>query len=172
MLIVLLVLLFLAAVWDFCCGKIPNMLVVTGICYGIIRLLSENEILRYISGIIIPLIVFFPLYKIGVIGAGDVKLFSMLGFYLLCSELIYCIFISFLLGALLSILSFIRYENFLERMSYAFSYLKDCICQGHFRYYYLDSKGNILSDSECSRTKIHFAIPIFISVLLHVGGVF
>ena len=43
--------------------------------------------------------------------------------------------------AFASVISFVRYENFVERMTYLFSYLKDCICRGHFRYYYLDSKG-------------------------------
>ena len=79
---------------------------------------------------------------------------------------------AFLLGAVISIVSLIRYENFWERITYLLSYLKECFCQGHFRYYYLDSKGRTNSGSEYDKSKIHFAIPIFIGVLLHIGGVF
>jgi len=127
--------------------------------------------IRHIPGIVFPLIVLFPLYKIGVIGAGDIKLFSMLGFYFTFMETIFCIFAAFVLGAVVSVLSFIRYDYFFERMTYLFSYLKECLSLGHFRYYYLDSKGKRISNLKENQSKIHFAIPIFISVLLRVGGV-
>ena len=127
--------------------------------------------IHHIPGIVFPLIVLFPLYKIGVIGAGDIKLFSMLGFYFTFMETIFCIFAAFVLGAVVSVLSFIRYDYFFERMTYLFSYLKECLSLGHFRYYYLDSKGKRISNLKENQSKIHFAIPIFISVLLRVGGV-
>lgn len=171
-LIVLVLLLLLAAVWDFYRGKIPNALVLVGCGYGTIRLLLLGEILSFIPGIVFPVIVLFPLYKIGVLGAGDIKLFSMLGFYFPFMEVLFCIFMAFLLGAVISIVSLIRYESFWERITYLLSYLKECFCQGHFRYYYLDSKGRTNSGSEYDKSKIHFAIPIFIGVLLHIGGVF
>lgn len=170
-LIVLLLVLFLAAVLDFYRGKIPNLLILVGCCYGVIRLLYYQDIFKSIPGIIFPVIVLFPFYKIGVIGAGDIKIFSMLGFYLTFMETIFCIFLSFVLGAIVSVISFIRYENFLQRMTYLFSYLKDCFLKGYFRYYYLDSEGKPISHSLESKSKIHLAIPIFFSVLLHVGGV-
>lgn len=171
MLIVLVLLSFLAAVLDFYKGKIPNILIIAGCCYGLIRLVYYQEVLKFIPGILFPVIILFPLYKIGVIGAGDIKLFSMLGFYFTFMETIFCIFTAFVLGAMVSVVSFIRYENFLERMTYLFSYLKECLFMGHFRYYYLDSEGKYSSHSMESNSKIHLAIPIFLSVLLHVGGV-
>ena len=171
-LIVLVLLLLLAAIWDYYRGKIPNVFIFIGCFYGVIRLLLVGEVFRFIPGIIFPVIVLFPLFKIGVLGAGDIKLFSVLGFYFPFMEVLFCIFMSFLLGAFISIISFIHYENFGERMTYLFSYLKECLCQGYFRYYYLDSKGKAISGLEYDKSKIHFAIPIFISVLLHIGGVF
>lgn len=171
-LIVLVLLLLLTAVWDFYKGKIPNVFIISGCCYGMIRLLYYGNILKHIPGIIFPVLVLFPLYKIGVMGAGDLKLLSVLGFYFPFSELIFCIFMAFLLGAFLSLFSLIRYENFYERMTYLFSYLKECFCLGHFRYYYLNSGENQDLDSGQEHSKIHFAVPIFISVVLHVGGVF
>lgn len=171
-LVVLILLLFLAAVWDYYRGKIPNNFILIGCCYGMIHLLHYEDILKFLPGIFFPIIVLFPLYKIGVIGAGDIKLFSMLGFYFPFMESMFCIFISFLIGAFISVISFIRYENFLERMTYLFSYLKECFCLGKFRYYYLDSEGKRVGNFQSDNSKIHFAIPIFISVLFHMGGVF
>lgn len=171
-LIVLVLLLLLAAIWDFYQGKIPNIFIFTGCCYGLVRLLYYGEVLKFLPGIFFPIIVLFPFYKIGVIGAGDIKLFSVLGFYFPFMESVFCIFTSFLIGAVISIISFIHYGNFGERMTYFFSYLKECIYLGHFRYYYLDSKGRRICDMKHDNSKIHFAIPIFISVLFHLGGVF
>ena len=171
-LIVLVLLLLLAAIWDFYSGKIPNIFIFIGCCYGIIRLWHYGNIIKYIPGIVFPLLILFPLYKIGVMGAGDIKLLSVLGFYFPFSELVFCLFMAFLLGAFLSLISFIRYENLFERMSYLFSYLKECLSLGRFRYYYLDSQGKRILSSGHDNSKIHFAIPIFFSVLLHIGGVF
>ena len=81
-----------------------------------------------------------------------------------------CIFLSFVVGAIFSVISFVRYGNFLERMTYLFSYLKECFLTGHFQYYYSNTNQEFYSKE--NKTKIHFAIPIFFSVLLHVGGVF
>lgn len=136
-----------------------------------IRLLYYQELFRFIPGILFPLVVLCPLYRIGVIGAGDIKLFSMMGFYFPFMKLIYCIFTAFVLGAFLSVVSMVHYRNFSERMTYLFSYLKECIGMGQLRYYYLDSMENQISKSMDDKSKIHFAIPIFISVLFHVGGI-
>ena len=125
----------------------------------------------FTRGILFSFIILFPFYKIGVIGAGDIKLLSMLGFYYGFSETIFCVFASFVIGAMISIISFIRYKNFLERMSYLFSYLNDCFRVGCFQYYYLNFKEKEECKDKKCHSKIHFAFPIFISVLLRTGGV-
>ena len=170
-LIVLVLLLFFAAIWDFYQGKIPNILILAGGCYGLIRLFLYQDMMVHVPGIIFPIVVLFPIYKIGVIGAGDIKLFSLLGFYFTFMETIFCIFTAFVIGAVISAISFIRYDNFVERMTYLFSYLKESLTLGYFRYYYLDSEGKHISNIKENQSKIHFAIPIFISVLFRIGGI-
>ena len=114
---------------------------------------------------------FYPLYKIGVLGAGDIKLFIMTGFYFPFMKQILFIVTAFILGAIISLISLIRYDNLSERLTYLCCYLKQCFEIRAFRYYYLDSKGKSIPGSVESKSKIHFAIPIFISVLFHMGGV-
>lgn len=161
----------MAAALDFYKGKIPNVLILTGSCYGLVRMVYYQDILKFIPGIIFPILILFPLYKIGVIGAGDIKLFSMIGFYFTFMETMFCIFLSFVFGAIFSVISFVRYKNFLERMTYLVSYLKEYFLTGHFQYYYSSLNNNQKSHFDESKTKIHLAIPIFLSVLFHVGGV-
>ena len=170
-LIILVLLSFLAAILDYFKGKIPNLLIITGCCYGLIRMIYYHDFLKSIPGILFPIIVLFPIYKIGVIGAGDIKLFSMLGFYFTFMETVFCIFSAFVLGAVISMFCFIRYGNFAERISYLVSYLRESFLAGHFRYYYSDASEDPGLRFEDGKTKIHLAIPIFLSVLLHVGGV-
>lgn len=170
-LVVLVLLLLIAAISDFYRGKVPNAVVVTGCFYGTFCLVYDSNFIKCIPGILFPIVILYPLYKIGVIGAGDIKLFFMTGFYFPFMKQILCIFTAFILGAIISVISFIRYDNFPERMTYLFSYLKECFNVKEFRYYYLDSEGKRISGSMESKSKIHFAIPIFISVLFHMGGV-
>ena len=170
-LIILVLLSLLAAVMDFYKGKIPNFLILTGCCYGLIRMIYYHDVLKSVPGILFPIIVLFPLYKIGVMGAGDIKLFSMIGFYFTFMETLFCIFTSFVLGAVFSAISIVRHENFLERMTYLFSYIKESFFKGHFPDYYSNLNDSSTMQTNEEKTKIHLAIPICLSVFLHVGGV-
>ena len=170
-LIILVLLSLLAAVTDFYKRKIPNFLILTGCCYGLIRMIYYCDILESVPGILFPIIVLFPFYKIGVIGAGDIKLFSMIGFYFTFMETLFCIFTAFVLGAVFAMISMIYYENFTQRMTYLFSYIKECFFKGHFLYYYSNLNDCSATHTKEEKTKIKLAIPICLSVLLHVGGV-
>lgn len=168
-LVFLLVILSLATVWDYKSGKIPNYLVIAGIGLGIVNILiNENitVIFKYIPGIIFPILLFYPVYKIGGIGAGDLKLLSMLGFYFSFMEMTFCIFISIFLGALLSLIKMAYYHNFWERLEYLFSYLRGIIFSGKIRYYDSTEGKEVLK-----KTKVHLACPILLGVLV-TGGIF
>lgn len=164
----LFVVLILAVLWDFKTGKVPNGLIFLGMAGGILRLCSLSglqAVLLQLGAIILPLLLLFPLFRIGVLGAGDIKLFSVMGCFFSFQEELSLIFISFLIGAILGVLFLWKNKNFRERMYYLFSYLKSILVTGHFELY--DSYGK----SEASNYKIHFTLPMLLGVLLHVGGV-
>ena len=123
-----------------------------------------------IESILFPFLILYPFYKIGTIGAGDIKLFSMIGFYFSFMENIYCMFLAFILGAIFSLISMKQKGHFTDRISYLMSYLKESFSQKQFRYYYQDL--NKFSPMEIKKTKVHLALPIFVSVCIHLGGVF
>lgn len=175
MLTLLLVILFGAAALDLYKGKISNYLIVAGILAGLVRLWyleGIREIFLHIPGMMLPVLLLFPLYRIGTVGAGDLKLFSLISCYFSCIETVYCIFVSFLIGAVFSVFLLLWRKNFASRMAHLLFYLKQCISTGHIQFYYLDSQGRELSQEIQQSSKLHFAIPIFFSVLLHIGGVF
>lgn len=162
-LILLLLFLPAAVVWDFRKGKIPNQLILTGIISGGFLLLLYNgagAFLKCLPGMLFPVIVLFPLYRLGVLGAGDIKLFSMLGVYLTFREQLICIVLTFLAGAVISLGVLLWRKNLIERILYFISFCNECICGGHLRSYYLPSQGK--EDG----SKIHFSLPIMTGVIL------
>lgn len=165
-LIFLLLILLLAVIWDFYKGKIPNILILTGVLTGTIFLVYQygmKEILSHIPGILFPIILLFPLYKIGTLGAGDLKLFSILGFYFTFFETLFCMFTAFWVGAIISLFVLLWRKNLQERIWYFLNFLKECFSGGQFQYYYLNS-----NEEKDVKSKIHFSLPIFISVIFYL----
>ena len=167
-LVLLLVILSLATFWDYKQGRIPNIIIAVGIGLGIVNLLLDENlsaIIKHLPGIVGPIVLFYPVYKVGGIGAGDLKLLSMLGFYFSFMEMMFCIFISIFLAALLSLIKMTYHQNFLERIKYFFSYFQEVITTGNLKYYYEEETEEIIK-----RTKIHLACPILLAVLV-MGGI-
>ena len=171
-LLILVLVLFFASLWDYKKGKIPNLIIAAGFIYGLMRIFYYQNFLTHIWGIIVPILILYPFFKIGTIGAGDIKLFSLIGCYLSFMEVLYCMFLAFVIGAMVSLVFMQREGNFADRISYLLTYLKNSLNQNQFRYYYHDIEENKLSEEEIRKTRIHLATPIFISVCIHFGGGF
>lgn len=108
---VLLTLLTGAVATDLWRHKIYNLWVLPGFLAGLILAVcsgGETEILRGVSCAALAFALLFPVYLIGGIGAGDVKLFAAVATWLTPKEVMMCIFVSFLLGGLYGILRIIQ----------------------------------------------------------------
>ena len=165
----LLLLLFVATVWDIRWGKVPNILIAIGFVIGVIRITALEGcqgILLHIPSVVVPVILLFPLYCIGVLGAGDIKLFSMMGCFCNLKGMFFYVCFSFLIGAVISLFLLLWQKNFISRMTYFFSYLFQCISTRHVHFYYSDSftEGNSLEEKKSS--VLYFTIPILLSFLL------
>ena len=80
--IILFVFLAIAVIQDFKSLRVSNRLILTGMAAGIFyRLLTKGleNILLMIPNIIFPIAVLYLLYLAGALGAGDIKLFSLVG---------------------------------------------------------------------------------------------
>ena len=83
---VLLVFLFASACTDIVWGKIKNAIVVAGLLSGVFLSFSKEAV----AGSVITFLLSFFIYRIGWCGAGDVKLLTMLAFYMGINGLINC----------------------------------------------------------------------------------
>lgn len=157
---------------DFKYDRIYNDWIVLGILLGLsIRILKNgwHDILGAMAAMLLSFCILYPIYKIGALGAGDVKLFIMVGSFESAGKLLRVIIVSFIIGSVFSIVKMISEDNFKERMLYLFSYLSDVFCTGEWKLYGEDLKDDY---KKYKSNKIHFALPICFSVMLGLGGIF
>ncbi len=87
---------------DFQTGKISNRLIVSGLIWGLaFRLMGDGMagVLPFLIHISIPVILFILLFQIRAIGAGDIKLFSVVGGFLGIRQLVYLVLTAFIVAA-------------------------------------------------------------------------
>ena len=123
---------------------------ITGICY-------------FIMGSMTPLFLVI-LFVFGMMGAGDIKLFCVLGGVLGPWAVLKCIFISFAVGACIAAALLIIHRNFCERILYFIKYVENTANTGKIIPY---RKKNISAPEN-----FHFTVPVFVSVLLYAGGIY
>lgn len=140
----LLILLLIAAVlMDFAYDRIYNGWILFGMIIGLSFRFLEYQWHGFYEAAVSMLLSFvllYPLYKIGGLGAGDVKLFLMLGSFVQWKELLSIIAASFIIGAVISIGKLLSEKNL----------RKDC--------------------QRYMSSKIHFALPVLLSAALWSGG--
>lgn len=149
---------------------IPNGVILLGLLIGVAGgLLSDRELSGILASVFIAFLLLYPLFRIGVLGAGDVKLFMMTGSFLAVKEWLYILAGSFVIGAVFSLGKLLAERNGRERFRYFFSYLQDIIRTGHWKIYGEDLK---LDYHTYCKNKIHFTVPILFSAVCRMGGLF
>ncbi len=106
------VLVMIAVGMDLKCMRISNRLILVGLGIAFVqRLLGEgvSGVLTWAFQISIPVIVLYLLFLVGILGAGDIKLFSIIGGFVDFKILFWCVIYSFLFAAILSLGLFLYY---------------------------------------------------------------
>ena len=165
----LLLLLILATLADLKTDRIPNGFVMFGIIIGMLGSLADGRAVhRMFASMLLVFSVLYPLFKIGAMGAGDVKVFIMIGSFMEVKELLTILVLSFIIGALCSLLKLLSEHNGRERMYYFLSYISEVVKTRQWKIY----GEHMAQDYErYCRNKIHFMVPVLFSVALRVGGV-
>ena len=105
----LMLLLLIAVVSDCRSHRIPNLLVLSGALFGVIYTtlvppVIHGTALFPLGGLLVGLLLFLPLYLVGAMGAGDVKLLAMVGAFLGPLETCYAALATIFAGGVLSII--------------------------------------------------------------------
>lgn len=145
----------MAALLDIREMKVPNGLVLWGLVAVLIfKLISFKPqlLIQYFTGAFVPILLLFILFALGMLGAGDIKLFALIGASLGPGKVMIIIGISFVFGAVFSLITMITRHNLNARMLYFWRWLNFSVRQREFIPYYLE--GESLDGMICFSTSI------------------
>ena len=157
---------FPAMVMDLLEERVANTWLLFSLLAGFfLRWIMEGRtgLLLGVQGMALPLLLLFPLFLLKMLGAGDIKLLSVLGILLGREKILSCVCCAFITGAVLSLFLMLKRRILLERIRYFCSYLRE-LPAGKERKPYRKA-------GEKRPEHIHFTVPVCISLVLCTGGV-
>lgn len=163
--IILICVLVIAAFVDILCYRIPNLWIMIGMIAGLVQTVAKGDLLllgQTVIQLMIIFAVFYPFYLLKGLGAGDVKLFLMVGCYIRGTSYFYCLLGAMVLAAVWALMKMIWQKESRERLYYLGRYCKKAIMTGVLEEYEVD-KGN-------RKSVIRLSVPVLCSVLLWYGG--
>lgn len=156
-----------AAYMDLRFYKIPNLCIFTGILSGLIMTYAAYSFAGVLgAGVSAALIFagFYPFYLMGGIGAGDVKLLMITGFFMHDVRLlIKYLLATFALATVISLVKMLLFAESRERMSYLCRYLRKAALTGNI--------GNYIVDKENKKCVIRISVPALVSLMAIWAGV-
>ena len=158
-----------AACWtDYRKKRIPNLLITAMFLYGMAwRFFTEGAggIAAFAVQAVMVMCIFYFFFKLGAMGAGDVKLFGAAAGFLPFKKILIFLFISLLIAAIISLIKLWKKNYFWERLQYFAEYLADVWKSGRWKLYLESGEGK-------SDVEICLSGPILLSLLLYLGGVY
>lgn len=163
----LCVLLTAACSYDYRDRRIPNYLILLTAISGMgwRSWNGVSGILFYLGQALLVMLLLYPFFKIGGLGAGDVKLLGATAGYLPFEKVLAFLFYSLLVAAVISVIKMWRKHIFGDRMRYLAAYLTCVIAQKSWQPY----RGENGDRHSCG---ICLSGPVLISMLLYLGGVY
>ncbi len=156
----------LAMLQDLFKSKISNRFILTGWAAGAAAAClypSSEGIWQFLGGAAVPVLLLFVLFYFRMIGAGDIKLLSVLGGMVGIRASLGVLISSFLIGGVLAAVLMTVRKSWGRRFRFFLRYVQNYNTTG-IRIPYRPE----ISGSE----GMHFAVPVFAAVLLWKGGLF
>lgn len=161
------ILLVICMVSDVKTHKIPNGCIVLFLLLAAGAMVNQGNIAKGIErflGMLVLLAVFYPLFCVRMIGAGDVKLLAVLALYMSADKVLYFLFLSCFLAGCGALCKMLFNQSIRRRFAYLRDYFRGSVKEGKFRAYYEKRQG--------SGDTIPMAVPIGISFFLYLGGMY
>lgn len=163
---ILLSMSFLAVCSDLHTEKIPNGGI---LCFWIIGFFYQSVtngwhgVLQFFAGAVLPVVTLFLLFTFRMLGAGDIKLLSVLGGIMGPGSIFQCILYSFIIGAVISAAVLTATGMLYQRLRYFAEYFQRIFVTRSVISYRKSGK---------QFEHIHFSVPVFLAVILHTGGIY
>jgi len=159
------ILVSIAMIYDIRQYRVPNPLIFSGLILGFAWQIFSHGIwgvkIWFVSGIVVWMIL-FPFVLLRMFGAGDVKLFMVIGVFLGIRLTIQCSIIALFIGAIVSFFKMCKHRILLDRLRFLASY---------FGIIFLGKKMiKYRADFSCENKDnvIPFVVPTWIAFLVSV----
>ena len=136
--IVAVSILTVAAACDLVTKKIPNLIIICGYIIAFTTMFFLNgtdEFYIYIIRALWPIPALFIFYYLRALGAGDIKLFSVISIFIPTEVLIRFIIFSFVIAAIWGILKFIISKELHIKIMGVINHVKHCVETGEITMY-------------------------------------
>lgn len=153
-----------AVCMDLLKQRVSNVWIGLGWCLGLVYWLNARGTagLRiFLLGAALPVLALYSLFYFRMLGAGDIKLFSVLGGFLGWKVILRGMVLSFLIGGVFSAVFLLMCGNWFQRMQYLLQYL----CE-------YGKTGKVVPYRKAGERpeNFHFTIPILLGMILYAGG--
>lgn len=163
----LLFILSIAVGTDLCDGKVYNKWIVAGVsCAGI--LLMRDVVMGKeqwylcvdrIAGMLLPVVILMVFFSFGVIGGGDVKLFSMIGAFVGWRGVLSSMVLSLLPAAVMALGKMLIGGSLGKRFRYFHLYFRKMVLSGEVMIY---------EQEHTKEGTIFLSVPIMIGVWMYL----
>lgn len=161
--LILHMIVIVAVIQDFKYMRISNRLIIMGLILSLvfgIFLGGVPRIFHILVNISFPVVMLYLLYLFGALGAGDIKLFSVIGAFTNFKTLTGCMLAAFAVGAVISVVKMLYNRNLRFSLFKSGVFFRDVL------------QGNISSYRETmaeEQNLIHFSLAIQIGLLAIKG---
>lgn len=164
----LLGMLIFAVCFDWKYYQIPNWLICTGYGIGFFYQSVFHGIagsILWFQGMLFPIVSLFIFFYCKMIGAGDIKLFSVVGGVSGIYSVIDVMTVSLFFGGLLSVIFIVRYKNLKNRLQYLLTYFSNVIRQKKILPY-VQQKGGVYGKKDhIKEGHVHYSMAILCAVV-------
>lgn len=155
-----------ASLYDLYQYRVPNAIVCAGLSLSLYRSIWQygmTGVWSFLLRCLFPFVVCFIFYLLRMLGAGDVKLFSIICSYYSVESCVRVMIVSLLAGALFSVIKMLLQRSFIRRFRYFSAYMKNLASGNPGRVYYDFEKCG-------DEGVIPFTICITLAVIICMGG--
>jgi len=156
--------------FDMHCSRIPNPLFVGGVLLSQVWLLVNDTLIRATQGMIgamIVMLILFPVFMIGGIGAGDIKLLMISPMYFSFKDTLMVILLTFIISAVAGTIKLIQKKAFGPRLINLIQYIESAIL---YRRLFIYDRFGKQENGYLNSHRIHLSLPILLSVVIIQGG--
>ncbi len=154
----------MAAWMDVRTCRISNRLIISGLLLGLLIQIQEYGVWGigiFLVNVSIPVILLYLLFLMRALGAGDIKLFSVISSIWNLKIMCIAIAAGFLAAAFVSLCKLIYHRNLFSRLSIFWGYLCQTLISGKIEKYPRESDGK--------QNLIHFSVAVLIGFITALG---